>query len=154
MSIVAVGEKLPLWIKNAYQDYADRFPASERPQLKEIKPEGRESGKSIAQMKALEAGRILKAIGSQDVLIAMDEKGKAFTTQEFTTFIEKTEMNHPNLAFVIGGPDGLDDSLLARSFCQIRLSSMTLPHGLARVVLIEQIYRAHCIRTNHPYHRA
>ena len=157
--IAAVGQRQPDWVVSAFNDYAGRFPPDQPLILKEVKAEPRTTGKTVDAMKRSEAERIRAAIDkeagrSDTVLVALDERGQALTTQEFAELIEKLRSQGSDVAFLIGGPDGLDDSLKAASQHQIRLSSMTLPHGLARVLLAEQLYRAWSLKTNHPYHRA
>ena len=152
--ILAVGQKQPTWVNTACSDYLDRFTADYRVALKEIKAEPRSAGKTVSTMKALEAERIEANLPKDCVRIALDERGKALTTAEFSKFLESLKDQGRDAAFIIGGPDGIDDTLKADCHHQIRLSSMTLPHGLARVLLAEQIYRAWSLMNNHPYHRA
>lgn len=152
--ILAVGHKQPAWVNEAVADYLTRFPADARPLLKEIKAKPRVSGKSVAAMMAAETERIEASIPKNTTRIALDEHGKALTTEEFSALMEKLTQESGNIAFVIGGPDGLDPSLKSACHHQIRLSSMTLPHGMVRVMLAEQLYRAWSITKNHPYHRA
>jgi 23S rRNA (pseudouridine1915-N3)-methyltransferase len=176
ITVVAVGQKQPPWVNDGYNDYANRFPSDQRLKLIEVKAEPRTTGKTVEAMKAAEAERIVAAISKtrpsmkssgrllSDVeLIALDERGKSFTTEEFMGFLQKLKAAGADrsggsggrqLVFLIGGPDGLDDALKERCTHQIRLSAMTLPHGLARVLLAEQIYRAWSLENNHPYHRA
>jgi len=122
-------------------------------QLKEIKPEPRTSGKTAAQLMAAEAKRIQGAIPEQSMRIALDEHGKDLSTEKFAQVVQAWQNNSQQIALLIGGPDGLDPALKATCTGLIRLSSMTMPHPLVRVVLIEQIYRAWSILVNHPYHR-
>lgn len=152
--ILAVGQKQPAWVNDAVEDYLNRFPADARPLLKDIKAEPRNTGKNVAAMMAAEAGRIEAAMSSDTIRIALDERGKALTTEELTKLLEKLQQAYANIAFMIGGPDGLDPQLKTKSDYQIRLSSMTLPHGMVRVMLAEQLYRAWSITKNHPYHRS
>jgi 23S rRNA (pseudouridine1915-N3)-methyltransferase len=157
--IAAVGQRQPDWVVSAFNDYAARFPPDQPLMLKEVKAEPRTTGKTVAAMKALEADRIRTAVEKEvgrsgAVLVALDERGKTFTTQEFAVLTDQLRQQSSDVAFLIGGPDGLDDALKASSHHQIRLSSMTLPHGLARVLLAEQLYRAWSLLNNHPYHRA
>ncbi len=167
IAVVAVGQKQPAWVNEGYNDYANRFPSDQRLKLIEVKAEPRTTGKTVEAMKAAEAERILAAVSKSrpsmkssgkllgDIeLIALDERGKSFTTEEFTDFMKTVKANGRDVAFLIGGPDGLDDALKARCTHQVRISAMTLPHGLARVLLAEQIYRAWSLENNHPYHRA
>lgn len=152
--ILAVGQKQPAWVNTACSDYLDRLPADYRVALKEIKAEPRSTGKTVSTMKALEAERIEASLPKDCVRIALDERGKSLTTTEFSRFLESLKDQGGDAAFMIGGPDGLDNTLKTSCQYQIRLSSMTLPHGLARVLLAEQIYRAWSLMNNHPYHRA
>ena len=152
--ILAVGQKQPAWVNDAVADYLNRFPADARPMLKEIKAEPRNTGKSVAAMMAAEAERIEAAIPNDTTRIAMDERGKALTTEELTKLLERLQQASTNIAFVIGGPDGLDFKLKSSCHHQIQLSSMTLPHGLVRILLAEQLYRVWSITKNHPYHRS
>ncbi len=152
--IAAVGQKLPVWVTTACDDYLGRFPANFKVLLKEVKAEPRTTGKSVAEMKQLEAQRVVSAVSGCEVTIALDERGKSFSTSAFATFLERLEPQTRAIGFVIGGPDGLDESLKARCDHQICLSAMTLPHGLARVLLTEQLYRAWSLLNQHPYHRA
>jgi 23S rRNA (pseudouridine1915-N3)-methyltransferase len=151
--ILAVGQRQPAWVNDAVADYLNRFPESQRPQLKEIKSESRTAGKSVPALRQAEAKRLRAALPKDSVVIALDEHGKAVSTQEFAALLEKFEQSALNLVFLIGGPDGLDPELKSKSHQVLRLSSMTLPHGMARVLLAEQLYRARSLLTNHPYHR-
>lgn len=151
--ILAVGQKQPGWVNDAVLDYLNRFPTDTRPLLKEIKAESRGSGKTVAAMMAAEAERIEAVIPKDTTRISLDERGKVLTTEEFAKLLEKIQQASANTAFIIGGPDGLDPSLKSACQHQIRLSSMTLPHGMVRVMLTEQLYRVWSIAKNHPYHR-
>ena len=152
--IAAVGQKLPDWVTIACEDYLARFPANFKVLLKEVKAEPRTTGKSVAEMKQLEAQRLVSAVSDCEVTVALDERGKSVSTAAFATFLEKLEPQTRAIGFLIGGPDGLDDALKARCDHQLCLSAMTLPHGLARVLLTEQLYRAWSLLNHHPYHRA
>lgn len=157
--IVAVGQKQPAWVNEAFEDYAKRLPPEWAIELKEIKAEPRAAGKTAAQMMAAEANRITAALekeksGGSVMAIALDERGKDLNTQQFADLIAQCRSQSLRLVFLIGGPDGLDSPLKEKCRHAIRLSSMTLPHGLARVLLAEQLYRAWSLSANHPYHRA
>jgi len=152
--ILAVGQRQPAWVNDAVADYLDRFPENQRPQLKEIKVEPRTTGKPVAALLQAEAERLRAGIPKDAVVIALDEHGKAVTTQEFSALIERFQQTAAHLVFLIGGPDGLDPKLKSDSQQTLRLSSMTLPHGMARVLLTEQLYRAWSLQSGHPYHRA
>jgi len=151
--ILAVGQRQPAWVNDAVADYLNRFPESQRPQLKEIKTEPRTTGKPVTALLQAEAERLRASIPKDAVMIVLDEHGKALTTQEFAALIEGFEQTATHLVFLIGGPDGLDPKLKLESRQVLRLSSMTLPHGMARVLLAEQLYRARSLLNHHPYHR-
>ena len=152
--IAAVGQKLPDWVTIACEDYLARFPANFKVLLNEVKAEPRTSGKSVNEMRLLEAQRLVNAVSDCEVTIALDERGKNLSTSAFANFLEKLEPQTRAIGFLIGGPDGLDDALKKQCDHQICLSAMTLLHGLARVLLAEQLYRAWSLLNRHPYHRA
>ncbi|MCI2811122.1 23S rRNA (pseudouridine(1915)-N(3))-methyltransferase RlmH [Eoetvoesiella caeni] len=152
--VIAVGQRMPSWVEQAWQDYAKRLPADCALELKEIKPEPRTSGKTPAQMMAAEAKRIEAAIPGHALTIALDEHGKDLTTMALSQELEAWRSGGQDVVFLVGGPDGLDAELKRNCRKLIRLSSLTLPHPMVRVVLAEQLYRAWAIMTNHPYHRA
>lgn len=152
--VVAVGMRMPDWVESAWRDYARRLPSDCSLELKEIKPEPRTSGKTPAQLMQAEARRIEAAISPQAYRIALDERGKDLDTMALASELEKWRQGGQDIAFLIGGPDGLDPHLKNSCNSRLRLSSLTLPHPMVRVVLAEQLYRAWAIMTNHPYHRA
>lgn len=152
--VLAVGIRMPRWVEEAWQDYAKRMPADCSLVLREVKPEPRTSGKTPLQMMQAEAQRIEAAIPSNAWLIALDEHGRDLTTMKLAGELEQWRSNGQDVVFLVGGPDGLDSQLKQRCDSLIRLSSLTLPHPMVRVVLAEQLYRAWAITTNHPYHRA
>jgi 23S rRNA (pseudouridine1915-N3)-methyltransferase len=151
--ILAVGHRMPDWVNAAWDEYAKRMPADWTVTLKEIKPESRTSGKTPQPMMAAESTRIEAAIPEHTLRIALDEHGKDLTTQAFATRLQTWHQSHPHITIIIGGPDGLDAELKASCDGLLRLSSMTMPHPMVRVVFIEQLYRAWSILNNHPYHR-
>ena len=144
---------MPHWVDDGFAQYAGRMPRTARLSLVEIKPEPRSSGKTAAQMMAAEAQRILAALPPDCERIVLDEHGREFVSTDFAAWLDARMGGGRDLAFIIGGPDGLDDSLKSATALKMRLSSFTLPHGLARVMLAEQLYRATTILQNHPYHR-
>lgn len=154
--IVAVGLRVPDWAQMAYDDYAKRFPAELRVELRAVKTEPRGS-RTVAQMQAAERERIATAIasavGRNARVIALDERGTTLTTQALATRLTTWQLEGDGVALVIGGPDGLEPAFRQAAHERIRLSDMTLPHAMARVLLIEQLYRAWSINANHPYHR-
>lgn len=151
--ILAVGTKMPKWVSEAFNDYAKRMPKDCAIELLEVKPEPRTTGKTVAQMMSAEAKRIENLLPDQSLRIALDERGKDLSTQQLAQELEKWQQNHSTVCLIIGGPDGLDPSLKASCSGLLRLSSLTLPHPMVRVLLAEQLYRAWSILNNHPYHR-
>ena len=152
--VIAVGANMPDWVNVAWDDYAKRLPPEWTIALKEIKPEPRTTGKTVAQMMVAEAKRLEAAIPADALRVALDERGKDLSTQQFSETLQAWQHASQPIAILIGGPDGLDPILKASCAQLLRLSSMTMPHPLVRVVLIEQIYRGWSILVNHPYHRA
>jgi 23S rRNA (pseudouridine1915-N3)-methyltransferase len=153
ISIVAVGQRQPAWADQAVADYLARFPADFSVTLKEVKPEPR-SGAPVERLLASEAVRLRAAIPPGSVVVALDERGKDWTTAELAEAIGKWRDAAEPVTFVIGGPDGLAAEFKRSARLLLRLSSMTLPHALARVLLAEQLYRAWSLLAGHPYHRA
>lgn len=144
---------MPDWIQSGWDEYAKRMPSDWPITLKEIKPEQRNAGKTVGQMMMAEARRIETAIPDQCVRIALDERGKDLDTRKFADMLNQWHQASVNLSLTIGGPDGLDPDFKKKCQGLIRLSSLTMPHPLVRVVLIEQIYRAWSLINHHPYHR-
>lgn len=153
ITVLAVGTKMPQWVDYAVRDYSKRFGREIQFQLKEIKPEKRGAGVNAEQAMAAEEQRIVAAIPAHSYLIVLDERGKAPTSMELADSLKKWQQQGDNLCFIIGGADGMTTNLKQRANMLMRLSSLTLPHGMVRVLLIEQLYRAQSILHNHPYHR-
>jgi 23S rRNA (pseudouridine1915-N3)-methyltransferase len=151
--IIAVGTRLPSWVTDGYRAYARRMPPRTTLDLVEIKAEARAGGKTVEQMLAAEAQRIRATLPKGGRVIALDERGKDLSTCGMAVQIEAWMQEGGPVAFLIGGADGLDAALKKGCAMQLRLSAMTLPHGLARVLLAEQLYRALSIIGGHPYHR-
>lgn len=152
ITVVAVGLRQPAWADEAVRDYLGRFPKDFTVVVKEVKAEPR-AGQPAAKLMQLEAERIRKAIPAGDIVVAMDEHGRDFTTMDFAKKVDGWKNEGCGVTFLIGGADGLDPELKRGCRMMLRLSSMTLPHAFARVMLVEQIYRAWSILNNHPYHR-
>ena len=151
--IAAVGHKMPAWIEAGFNEYSRRMPADCRIVLKEIKPVERSGSKTAQTVMALERSKIEAALPKQGRLIALDEHGRDITTVQLADLLTQWQQAGGDTCFVIGGADGLDADFKARALLKIRLSSLTLPHGMVRVLLAEQLYRAWSITQNHPYHR-
>ncbi len=150
--IVAVGLKVPDWAQTAWDDYAKRFPPEIKIELKAVKTEPRGS-KTLDTLYAAERSRIEAAIPKNCRVVALDERGTPLTTQALATRLKGWQLSGDDIALVIGGPDGLAPDFKNAAHESIRLSDMTLPHAFARVLLIEQLYRAWSINAGHPYHR-
>lgn len=144
---------MPDWVHSGWDEYAKRMPPDWPVTLREVKPEPRNTGKTSEQMMVAEARRIESALPEQSIRIALDERGKDLDTKKFADTLNQWHQASASLSLIIGGPDGLDDSFKKQCQGLIRLSSMTMPHPLVRVVLIEQIYRAWSLINHHPYHR-
>jgi 23S rRNA (pseudouridine1915-N3)-methyltransferase len=152
LTIVAVGQKVPDWAQTAYDDYAKRFPPELKVELKAVKTEPRAS-KTLENLLAAERVRIEGAIARGCRIVALDERGTAVTTMALAEKLKSWQLSGDDVAIVIGGPDGLDAGFKQSANERIRLSDLTLPHAMVRVLLIEQLYRAWSITINHPYHR-
>lgn len=151
--IVAVGTRLPDWMNAGFAEYAKRMPRELPMELVEIKPEPRTTGKPVDAMMAAEAKRIEAALPPRCRRIVLDERGEAPDTQALARRLSAWQGEGDDIAFLIGGPDGLDPTMKQGAHERLRLSSLTLPHGLARVVLAEALYRAYSLQIGHPYHR-
>lgn len=153
ITILAVGHRAPGWIQEGFNEYAKRMPPEARVELVEVKPEERGAGRSTDKAKGVEGERILAALPQGATLLALDERGKAVTTQGMSVMLSDWMRDGSSPAFAIGGADGLSDAVKERAAKLISLSALTLPHALVRVVLAEQLYRAWSILARHPYHR-
>lgn len=153
ITILAVGHRAPGWIQEGFNEYAKRMPPEARVELVEVKPEERGAGRSADKAKVAEGERILAALPQGATLLALDERGKAVTTQGLSVMLSGWMRDGSSPAFAIGGADGLSDAVKERAAKLISLSALTLPHALVRVVLAEQLYRAWSILARHPYHR-
>ena len=151
--VVAVGLKMPRWVDEAFAEYAKRMPRTTKLELVAVRPEPRVEGRTVEQMLGLEAARIAAAVPDRARTVALDERGREFTSAALARWLARRLQEGTDIAFLIGGPDGLAPRLKDKAETLMRLSAMTLPHGLARVLLAEQIYRAMSILRNHPYHR-
>ena len=151
--ICAVGHRMPNWVAAGFDEYARRMPREAHVELLEIRPEKRGEGKSVEQLLNAEAIRIKTALPPRCHMVAMDERGKQWTTAKLADSITVWMRSGTDTAFVIGGADGLDADIKNSADEILALSTLTLPHGLARVLLAEQLYRAVTLIKGHPYHR-
>jgi 23S rRNA (pseudouridine1915-N3)-methyltransferase len=151
--IATVGHKMPAWIETGFSEYAKRMPPECRIHLKEIKPVDRSGSRTAETVMAQERTRIEAAIPKGARIVALDEHGRDITTLQLSQLLTQWQRDGRDVTFVIGGADGLDTELKTSADMLIRVSSLTLPHGMVRVLLAEQLYRAWSITQNHPYHR-
>jgi 23S rRNA (pseudouridine1915-N3)-methyltransferase len=150
--LIAVGQKMPDWAQSAFDDYAKRFPPEIKLDVRLVKTQPRHSS-DVAGIMAAERQRIEAQIPKGVRLVVLDERGDALTTKQLAQSLTDWQMGGTDIAVVIGGPDGLDSGFKQQAHQRIRLSSLTLPHAMARVLLVEQLYRAWSVNANHPYHR-
>jgi 23S rRNA (pseudouridine1915-N3)-methyltransferase len=152
LGILAVGHKLPDWVAKGCAEYIKRMPRELPLSVVEIKPEPRGS-KTREQLLAAEKVRLETALSGFSRIVVLDERGTDLTTVKLAQRLEDWMREGGDTAFIIGGADGIDETLKQRADAMIRLSSLTLPHAMARLVLCEQLYRAVSVVKNHPYHR-
>ena len=150
--IVAVGQRVPDWAQTAWEDYAKRFPHEIKVELKAVKTEPRGS-KTLETLYTAERARIEAAIPKGARVVVLDERGTSLRTTALAQRLKDWQLGGGDVALVIGGPDGLDPAFREAAHERIRLSDLTLPHAMVRVLLIEQLYRAWSVNANHPYHR-
>ena len=150
--IVAVGQRVPDWAQTAWDDYAKRFPPELKVELKAVKTEPRGS-KTLDTLLAAERERIAAAIPKGARIVVLDERGTQLTTKALAQRLTDWQLGGDDVALVIGGPDGIEPAFRQAAHERVRLSDLTLPHAMARVLLIEQLYRAWSVNAGHPYHR-
>ena len=153
LRLIALGHRMPAWVAAGYDEYAKRLPRDCALELVELKPEPRDRGKTVPQMLAAEAVRIQTAAADCRI-VALHERGQLWTTRQLADNLQQWRAEGRNVAFVIGSADGLDPGLVEAAAARVALSAMTLPHGLVRVLVAEQVYRAVSLLAGHPYHRA
>ena len=151
--VASVGHKMPEWISAGFNEYAKRMPREAKTELLEIKPESRTSGKTTTQIMEAEAQRIKSALPANCLRIALDERGANWTTRQLADRMQQWMGEGRDVAFIIGGADGLHQSVKENAQQLLALSALTLPHAMVRLLLAEQLYRAHSLLHNHPYHR-
>lgn len=151
--LIAVGTRPPAWVREACDDYTRRLGSRLKLALLEVESGPRSAGQSPRKAVEFEARKLLTALRPDELVVALDEHGTGMSTRELADWLGGRMREGRDLAFLIGGPDGLAAEVLARSDLSLSLSRLTLPHALVRVVLAEQLYRAMSILTHHPYHR-
>jgi 23S rRNA (pseudouridine1915-N3)-methyltransferase len=153
MRVIAVGTRMPAWVRSACDDYLTRLAPQLGVSLLEVEAAARTPAAAPARAIATEAQRLLAALRPAEHVVALDERGSQLSTRELAGWLKTRMQEGQDVAFLIGGPDGLAPEVLGRSHFRWSLSRLTLPHAMVRVVLAEQLYRAHSILANHPYHR-
>lgn len=151
--IAAVGTRMPGWVNEGYTEFSRRMPRELSLDLLEVKAEPRAEGKPVAAMMAAEAVRLRAALPPRCRRIVLDERGTELTTRMLADRVQHWMTEGDDVAFLIGGPDGLDPALKQTADERMRLSGLTLPHALVRVILAEALYRAVSLMRGHPYHR-
>ena len=151
--LLTVGQKMPAWVEQGYQEYAKRFPHDFKLELVEVAAEKRGKNADIARITEKEGKALLEQIQTSDWVVALDVKGKAFSTPQLAQQIERWQQHYPNVVLLVGGPEGLSEQCLARANQKWSLSALTFPHPLVRVIIAESLYRAWSVTVNHPYHR-
>jgi len=152
LRVVALGHRMPAWVDAGWNEYARRLPRDYTLELVELKPEPRGRGKPLAVLLAAEALRIGAACKGARV-VALDERGQAWTTRALADRLARWRDEADDVAFVIGSADGLAETVRQGAAATVALSALTLPHGLVRVIVAEQLYRATTLIGGHPYHR-
>ena len=151
--LIAVGSRMPKWVREAYEDYITRLSSGLKVSLVEIEPGPRSGTRTPQQAMEAEGQKLLAALRKDEYVVALDEHGSEMTTRELAAWLKTRMQDGRDVAFLIGGPDGFAREVLGRSDFKWSLSRLTFPHALVRVVLAEQLYRAHGVLSNHPYHR-
>ncbi len=161
-NIVAIGDKIPTWVDNNFNEYVQRISNNWKVNLIKVSPIKRFKSKSITSIKQQETKKILESIPDKNIIVALDENGKLLSSRSFSKQINHWSDDGRDVCFLIGGPDGLDFStpFEGKKYSKLRwpdfcwsLSSLTFPHPLVRIILAEQLYRAWSIKMGHPYHR-
>jgi 23S rRNA (pseudouridine1915-N3)-methyltransferase len=151
--LITVSQRQPRWVQEACAEYEKRLPRAWQFQLVEVKPTARTSGADAAKVRREEAVRIRQALPKGALLVALDERGRAWSTEQLAARVEQWQQLGRDLALVIGGADDLDPALREAADHCLSLSPMVMPHGLVRVVVVEQLYRVSTVIAGHPYHK-
>lgn len=151
--LISVGSKMPGWVEEGYREYSRRLGADVKLDLVEIALGRRSKGADINRLQEKEAGQMLAAVGSGDLVVTMEIQGKPWSTEALAENMGEWLHSGRNISLLVGGPEGLHASCLAKADLRWSLSPLTLPHPLVRVVVAEQVYRAWSILHNHPYHK-
>ena len=154
VKVIAVGTKMPKWVDEGVKEYTKRLPRDFVVEFYEVALGNRSKGADLKKAIQSESKGMLEAVSERDWVIALEVKGKVWSTENLADQVKEWQMRGDNVALLIGGPDGLSEACRARADQQWSLSALTLPHPLVRILLAEQLYRAYSINQNHPYHRA
>lgn len=154
MRLIAAGTRMPGWVNDGFAQYAGRFGPGLRLELTEIAVPRRGRNPDVARLRAEEGRRMLAGVDRRSCVVALEVTGKALNTERLAAWLATRLAEGRDLAFLVGGPDGLDPECLRRADFSWSLSPLTFPHGLVRVMVAEQLYRAHSLLEGHPYHRA
>lgn len=152
--LLAVGDRQPGWVDDAFDTYAGRFPREWRFRLDTIATAKRAKKEAVTRAMETEGERLLAKLGPDEQIVLLDERGKHLNSKALAMRLSDWQADGRNLSFIIGGPDGVSAACRDRADFTWSLSNLTLPHGLARVLLVEQLYRAWSLQTGHPYHRS
>lgn len=153
IKLIAVGTRMPGWVTEGYAEYSKRLPAELSLELQELGLGHRGKNADTARAIAREGDDMLAAIGKGDRVVALDVKGRPWSTEQLAEQLQQWQMDGRNVSLLVGGPDGLDPRALQQAEQRWSLSPLTLPHPLVRVLLAEQLYRAWTITKGHPYHK-
>ena len=151
--LIAIGQKMPSWVEQGYQDYAKRIKGDLRLELTALAMQKRSKNTSASRLCDLEGKSMLASIKPQERIVSLDVKGQAMSTEQLASQLVEWQHQGQSIAWLIGGPDGLSKEVINASEKKISLSNLTLPHPLVRVIVAEQLYRAWSINQGHPYHR-
>lgn len=151
--LLAVGDRQPSWVDEVFSTYSGRLPREWQFRLDLIPTVRRNKNDKSRQAMEAEGELILAKLGQSEQVVLLDERGRQLTSKALAGKLSDWQIDGRDLCFVIGGPDGVADSCKQRADFTWSLSQLTLPHGLARVLFAEQLYRAHSLHTGHPYHR-
>jgi 23S rRNA (pseudouridine1915-N3)-methyltransferase len=151
--LIAIGTRMPKWVEAGIAEYQPRLPREWRFELVEIPGARRGDNPDVERLKRAEGEKMLRAIPAGAEVIAFDERGESLPTAEWARAVQAWQREGRDVALLVGGPDGLAPECLARAQRRWSLSKLTLPHGLVRVFVLEQLYRAWSLTQGHPYHR-
>jgi 23S rRNA (pseudouridine1915-N3)-methyltransferase len=154
IDLICVGQKMPSWVESGFNDYAKRLPSSCAVHLIEIPLRKRTKNTDLARLQQKEGEQMLAAIAQGAFVVALDERGQAFSSVQLAEQLTQWMQDYSRVALLVGGPEGLSAACQKRAQQSWSLSTLTLPHQLVRIVVVEQLYRAWSLLNNHPYHRA